>query len=325
VNEISAPTFQSRLAFAKQNIWNRLTWFDRTMLFALATTLPLELWAARLVHLTGVSEYFGLVCFMLPWLMMINAYCRCRTVSLQSRWVTKAMAMVEIAIAAFLGKAMLFPLPEIIARTVGPLQDTMLAGWDERLHVSTVQIVQWSRSLPAFDLMGRISYMAMVPLILAALFVPPCFERADVSRRFIVRLILGALLTLAVFALCPASGPWTVEHYQPLPEQAAVSAHLLECSPSAAPVAMGNVALVSFPSFHVIGAMLAAAALTSFRRLRVVAWAVAALVAVSTVTTGWHYGVDVLGGIAIATVTIYAIRPVQVRVHAMTALETEVS
>jgi membrane-associated phospholipid phosphatase len=71
---------------------------------------------------------------------------------------------------------------------------------------------------------------------------------------------------------------------------------------------MHQAGIVSFPSYHVVLANLSALALSSVRRLRAVAWLLAALVCVSTVLTGWHYGVDVLGGLLVAMMTALAVR-----------------
>ena len=61
-----------------------------------------------------------------------------------------------------------------------------------------------------------------------------------------------------------------------------------------------------FPSFHVIWAVLSARALWGFRRLRIPVSMLAGLLSVSTMTTGWHYFVDVLGGLVVAEVSILA-------------------
>ena len=77
---------------------------------------------------------------------------------------------------------------------------------------------------------------------------------------------------------------------------------------SSAPVEldMNNAGIVSFPSFHVVLAILSAVALSSIRRLRAWAWALAALICISAVTTGWHYGIDILGGLILAILTMIA-------------------
>jgi membrane-associated phospholipid phosphatase len=73
---------------------------------------------------------------------------------------------------------------------------------------------------------------------------------------------------------------------------------------------MQKAGIVSFPSYHVVLAILSAIALSSVRRLRAPAWILAVLVCVSTVLTGWHYGIDVLGGLLVAMITAPAVRQI---------------
>jgi membrane-associated phospholipid phosphatase len=68
---------------------------------------------------------------------------------------------------------------------------------------------------------------------------------------------------------------------------------------------LGRSAIVSFPSEHVVVALLAVRALAAIRHLRGWAWAIGALVCCSTITTGWHYAIDVLGGIVVAALAAW--------------------
>ena len=62
--------------------------------------------------------------------------------------------------------------------------------------------------------------------------------------------------------------------------------------------------IVSFPSFHTIWAVLSSYALWGFRFLRWPSVICAVLIILSTMTTGWHYFADVLGGLILAFVSI---------------------
>jgi membrane-associated phospholipid phosphatase len=62
--------------------------------------------------------------------------------------------------------------------------------------------------------------------------------------------------------------------------------------------------IICFPSFHVIWAILCAAALWGFRPLRIPIALLSGTIVVSTMTTGWHYFSDVLAGVVIAVLAI---------------------
>jgi membrane-associated phospholipid phosphatase len=137
-------------------------------------------------------------------------------------------------------------------------------------------------------------------LVFAAILVPPFFGQRLASRRYIVAVVTATIFTSVLFALWPACGPWTTESLRPTAEQAAVTARLLALKSSAPAVLdLQHTAIVSFPSFHVILAVLSAIALHRVPRVRRWACALAALTSLSTITTGWHYGFDLLGGLAV--------------------------
>lgn len=59
-------------------------------------------------------------------------------------------------------------------------------------------------------------------------------------------------------------------------------------------------------SFHVIWAILSAAALRGLRRFSIPVALFSTMIVTSTVTTGWHYVTDILGGVAIAGLFLFA-------------------
>jgi membrane-associated phospholipid phosphatase len=61
--------------------------------------------------------------------------------------------------------------------------------------------------------------------------------------------------------------------------------------------------LICFPSFHAILALLAAIALWQVRGFRWASAIWASMIVVSTVTTGWHYVVDILAGVAVVGIS----------------------
>jgi membrane-associated phospholipid phosphatase len=62
------------------------------------------------------------------------------------------------------------------------------------------------------------------------------------------------------------------------------------------------------PSFHVIWAILCAAALWGYRPLRVPVALLSIMIVFSTLTTGWHYFTDVLAGVVVAAIAMVIAR-----------------
>jgi len=88
------------------------------------------------------------------------------------------------------------------------------------------------------------------------------------AQRFIVSGTPASLLTGMIFATWPAAGPWTVEGYQPSKEQALASSELLMLKAHHSDLSrLQTDAIVSFPSFHTIVAILSATVLWDVRRV----------------------------------------------------------
>jgi membrane-associated phospholipid phosphatase len=66
----------------------------------------------------------------------------------------------------------------------------------------------------------------------------------------------------------------------------------------------GAEGLITFPSFHVAWALLMVWALRGNRRVFAAFAVLNAMLIVSTMTTGWHYFADVLGGVAVAVAAV---------------------
>lgn len=184
------------------------------------------------------------------------------------------------------------PLLYTAGSTSYPLIDSALARYDV---VSTAAISRWTDAHANW--ISGVVYMAIGPLAAAALILPPVFRHK--SERFLIAVTIGALVMFAVFAIAPAAGPWTVEGYQPTAFQAQVSAQLAALKAHQV-ATLRTSSIVSFPSFHTILAILSAFALWPIRWLRWPAVILAAGICVSTVTTGWHYGIDVISGAVVA-------------------------
>jgi membrane-associated phospholipid phosphatase len=258
-----------------------------------------ELILARAVRLGGLSQLLA------AWpglLLLAGVLCYCIV-----RSFSRLIETCLLAIWAVLFTNTLTILILIAGRSPFPLIDAALARMDARAHFSTLYFVHLVARAPLTAAGLAVVYSVLPALIVAAILIPALSGHTETARRYVMSIIVAAILTAACSALWPAVGPWTMQAIRPTREQAGIAAYLIRLK-SSTPVDIDllNAGIVSFPSFHVVLAILSALSLSCIRRLRAVVWVLAGLICISTITTGWHYGIDVLAGLMLMAVTVYA-------------------
>jgi len=256
-----------------------------------------DLVVARIAHV-GTHEYFLGAAYSLLLLGIALGY---------SRWrrLTRLVDASELLMWAVVFTSVLSVLIQLAGRSPRPLIDDRLSRLDAVLHFKTAVAVQLVARVPAIRKALVFSYELAGPLIIVSVMLPPLLGYANASRRYMLGIVLGLVVVAGIFSIWPAAGPWTTEGFAPTAEQAAVTSYLARLkSPEPATLDMDDAGIVAFPSFHVLLAILTAAALSAIPGLRAPAWALAILAGIATLTTGWHYLVDVLGGIVLAVLLL---------------------
>lgn len=222
------------------------------------------------------------------------------------RWLKmpKAGRACVLAAWAVLATQVITVLIQLAGRSPSLLVDQNLARMDQFLHFSTGAMAQWAAFHPAMGGTLAVTYHAAAPLLLASILIPPFLGNDQDSERYILSITIAAILTAMLFALWPATGPWTVFGFAPTADQVAVQRYLALLK-SSAPVRLNfrDAGVVSFPSFHVVLAVLSAIALWRLRRVRCVLIALTAGICLSTLTTGWHYLIDVIGALPVIVIS----------------------
>ena len=201
--------------------------------------------------------------------------------------------------------AVLVPATVLIAgRSRMPLQDSLFAHMDQALGVNVPSVMGWASS----HWLGRIidrSYGLLLPLLVIAALVPGLTGKMKYAREFLLANLVAFAIGISAFALLPAVGPWYYYHTLPNSLQAVCQSGLLSLRLPGPFVPLSQGAgFICFPSFHVIWAILCAAALWGFRSLRIPIALLSGTIVVSTMTTGWHYFSDVLAGVVVAVLAI---------------------
>ncbi len=273
----------------------RLEPFDRALLVfaalasvALAATFP----RGRLTVLPGpLVEFAGCVALLVA---AAAFYAR--------RGATRLEDVVRVMLWTLVLNvlcSLLFYLP---VRFGAPLADAALARADAALGFSSARLVAWTRARPTLDAISAWSYESLEVFGVACVALPPLLGRVERAQRMLLAIVASVVATLALAAVVPAVGPWETEATRPTPAQAAC-ADVVHRLAGGAPYAIDlhfRDPIVALPSWHTIFAVLGALVWRPLRFASPIALAWSALIVVSTLTTGWHYLVDVLAGIAVA-------------------------
>lgn len=185
-----------------------------------------------------------------------------------------------------------------------PLRDQLYRRWDQALGIRIPALMSWANHHALGHLIS-ISYLWLEPMMVGAVLLPVIFARPLSVRRYVLANALAIMLALPCILLLPAVGPWVGWGFPP-----DVSQHAWDIGFRAVRAGTNNasdtIASVCLPSFHVFWALASAQALWFLRRLRIPIALLAALIIGSTLSTGWHYGVDVLAGFALALICMAA-------------------
>lgn len=186
-----------------------------------------------------------------------------------------------------------------------PLADNWLQRCDAAMGIHLPSIVEWARARPWMQTFNRV-YDTVLPSTLLALVVLGFDQDVRRLRNFVSHFIIGGLLTTLIYAFVPAVAPTAAFGYDATPAQSRFLEHFTALRAGEFPlVSLTNLeGLITFPSFHTTWALLLAWSFRPYRWLFVPMLLLNIGVAISTVTTGWHYGTDVVGGLFVAAVAV---------------------
>ncbi|MEQ1568242.1 MAG: phosphatase PAP2 family protein [Myxococcota bacterium] len=181
-----------------------------------------------------------------------------------------------------------------------PLADGWLARAELSIGLPHWRTYAWFEGLGALPVLRWI-YASIEWQLPALLIFALVFTRS--TRRLweyvAVVSVAGVASTVFLWAF-PAEGPWAF--YQGMYTNPPAEPHYL---PVLRALRAGELidlttvhGFLNFPSFHTVFALLIARTVRGFGPLTVAVFTLDALVVVSTVPVGWHYLVDVVGGVA---------------------------
>ena len=216
-----------------------------------------------------------------------------------------ANAFLIIFWMALVSDLHIFPM-FLAGRQSLPFSDDLLAACDRALGLEVPDVLAWLADHPLVRELLEGMYSSLVYLMATALLATTLGNRLRTAQMYVIANVVAVLICFPFFAFFQAIGPWVVYGYSPSPHQQLymqVFAALKEQKTFTIDLGYVN-GLLCFPSFHTVLAVLAAWALRSLPVLRWLALAWSGLIVVSTVTTGWHYVVDVIAGFGVAGLSV---------------------
>ena len=186
-----------------------------------------------------------------------------------------------------------------------PLIDDPLAQLDALMGFHLPDIVAWTADHATIDRLLGMSYDTLLPQTALITALGLVGDRRPVEV-FLQRFMLSALITLAVFCVYPAAGPFEAFGYARDDAQDRYMAQFeaLRAGQMSTISLDSTEGLITLPSFHATWAILLALACRHHRLLFAFSALLNGLVVISTVTTGWHYVIDVIAGIVVAALAV---------------------
>lgn len=221
----------------------------------------------------------------------------------------KLLGLVRMALWGMIISKLVDACLYLCARLPVSCSDHALARVDATFGLSTADVVRFAHTHAAIGNALALAYSSIAVFCGTVLILLPLLAKPRVGHQLLFSLLVAMGVTLVTFAALRAVGPWTAEGLTPDEGQQACEA-VLGAFGAGRDVALDvnqTAGLVAIPSWHTILAVLGACACwrTRFARHPIAIWA--ALIVVSTLTTGWHYVIDVVAGLAVAGLTWFAV------------------
>jgi len=193
-----------------------------------------------------------------------------------------------------------------VATTAQPLVDGSLVAVDKWLGVDVRHAVVWASVHPILQGLLEIAYNLLLPQTALVVIILGFKEDRRSLESFVLAFMLAALLTTIIFVVLPAAGPFAYHGFEASQSQERYLEHFnaLRSGERILVTWRDAEGIITFPSFHTAWAILLTLALRRYRVLFAFSIVLNTAVIISTMTTGWHYLSDVLGGILICLIAV---------------------
>jgi hypothetical protein len=202
-----------------------------------------------------------------------------------------------------------------LATPARPLVDAQLANFDSWCGIHVPRFCRFAADHPAIGFVLRVAYDSLLYQTAAVIVLLGLRNQRQALEAFVLAFMFAALVALVIFVVMPAYGPFVEYGLTPADDQARFLDHFLSLRDGSRRVISyrGAEGLITFPSFHVAWAIVMVWAVRGCRPAFAAFATLDTLLVLSTMTTGWHYFADVLGGAAVAALGVLTAKYAQRR------------
>ena len=188
-----------------------------------------------------------------------------------------------------------------------PLADHWLISLDSATGMCTTDFFEWANNNPSIRNALQLAYDSLIFQTAGIIMVLGLTNDRQPLESFVLQFMLATLVSAVVFVVVPADCPVGGYCIDPTPAQARFleDFHSMRTGTRTLCTWRDAEGLITFPSFHTTWALLLAWSLRRRWYLFLPALFLNLAVVLSTLTTGWHYIVDVVGGVAVTGIAIW--------------------
>jgi membrane-associated phospholipid phosphatase len=261
----------------------------------LALTAPLYPLVGISIRWSTALPYVGVLSFMLGvWLLYVLTPSRRRKIM----FAEALLATLLLVLFTNIVGAAQYP----VLALGFPAVDRWLAASDAALGIHVPTLTAWTGSHPTFTRVLILSYFSLLPQFVLPIIALGMFYRDRIGMwEYIFHFHFCLAVALLCVALMPATVPISYYGFESLIDQTRFINHFARLrSGTFTELAVNEIeGMISFPSFHVAGGLMVTWAFRGHRRWFAALVVLNTLLIVSTVLTGVHYAIDVVGAVVL--------------------------
>jgi len=186
-----------------------------------------------------------------------------------------------------------------------PTIDSFLAKLDQAMGVDTPALMAWTAQHVYIHKILLTVYNFLYVEIVAIPLILPFFKNSKSVNTFFMTMLIAFLIGTTIYYFFPTAAPASVfksPYFMPSEHATYIKFYKVHHGQE---VTSGDGGLIAFPSFHVAWAVILTYATYSKKWLFVLLLIINFLLIISTVLLGFHYLIDVFGGIILAGLAIF--------------------